>query len=1785
MDNQEIKILIVDDKSSNLHFLSKILTNRGYKVQRAISGQLALNAAIDALPDLILLDIIMPQMDGYEVCQKLKAIPQTREIPVIFLSALHEELNKVKAFAVGGVDYITKPFQAQEVLARIETQLTLQRLPKLLKEQNIQLQQEIEVRKRTESSLRESERKFRAIFNNTFQFTGLLLPDGTIIEINQTALDFGGIGQGDIAGKPFWEARWWTLSQETQNQLKHAIASAAQGEFVRYEVDVRGAGDRVATVDFSLKPVFDETGNVVLLIPEGRDITERKQTLERLELLERAIAASNNGIIISDAQVHDNPVIYVNSGFEQMTGYQCEEVLGTSCRFLQGIDTQQPALEELRRAITEGREGQFILRNYRKDGTLFWNEFWITPVRDAAGCLTNFIGVQTDITERKLAENELQIVTERLKSLLISSPAIIYSCQSSGDYRATWISDNVTSVTGYEAKEFLEDAGFWLNHIHPEDVERVLAELSHLFEKGHHSHEYRFLHKDGTYRWLYDELKLVYDEEGNAIEGVGYWVDITQRKQAEIELATAKAELERQIQRELLLSQITQEIRSSLNPEQVFQTAANQIGEAFGVNRCLIHTHIENPNPQIPLVAEYKQPGLELMLSMEIPVMGNPHAELMLAQDESVASDDVTSDPLLAAAAPLCRRMGLKSMLVVRTSYQGKPNGAIGIHQYDRFRHWTKEEIELLEAVAAQMGIAIAQANLLEQETQRRIELDRQNHQLQAEIRVRQQAESALKKSEERWQLALEGNNDGIWDWNISTGECFFSTRWKEMLGYQDAEISPLFDEWHTRIHPDDLDRVIKSLQIYLDKKSYQYLVEYQIRCADGSYKWIMVRGQALWDEAGKPVRMVGSHQDISDRKLAEERLRSQQQKLSFLVQNTPLAVIEWDTHGEIVSWNQAAEAIFGYKATEAIGKHGGQLLVPKPNREEIKRLYEQLLTGQGGFHSITENLTASGRTIICEWYNTLLLDENGAVIGLASMAVDITERQQRQLLEKTQNTVLKMVTQGRLLQDILLELTTQIDQLTPKLRSSICLASEDGKHLRSYVSPKLPEAWVKAIDPLPIGANVGSCGTAAYFAKPVIVEDIATNPLWAAFKDSALSYGFRACWSEPILSDTGKVLGTFAMYFTEARSPDKRELEVIESLARLASLIIQRKQAEAELKAQQEFLRQVIDVVPSSIFVKDKQGLILTINQAGAAIYGKTVEGMLHKPESDFNNNPAQSKEFLMNNQEVMTTLQPKIIPAEAIPNCHGETRWYKTIISPFINTDGQVRGIVGSSTDITYLKETEEELRQAKEAAEVANRAKSAFLASMSHELRTPLNAILGFSQILAHNNSLEPEQREHLGIINRSGEHLLTLINDILSMSKIEAGQVTLNENSFDLYGLLNSIEQMLQLKAQSKGLQLTFLCSNDIPQYVQTDESKLRQILINLVGNAIKFTQQGSVTLRVRLGARTWRQGEQSRISNTFPIPNSQSLLFEIEDTGQGIASSELDSLFDPFVQTRTGRESMEGTGLGLPISREFIRLMGGDITVSSQPGRGSIFSFDIKVRAVKVIDVKTSVPRQRVIGLVANQPIYRILIVEDSRVNRLLLVKLLQPLGFEVREVVDGQEAVAVWQSWQPHLILMDIQMPVMDGYEATQTIKQMPNGQETVIIALTASAFEEQREAILKAGCDDFIRKPFQEEILFAKIAEYLGVRYIYDEDSSLTLPQKLEQPLVLKAEALNAMPSQWVQQLHHAALAMDETLVIELIQQIPKAEATLAKTLTNLVDNFRLDLIVDVAQEISSMA
>lgn len=485
----------------------------------------------------------------------------------------------------------------------------------------------------------------------------------------------------------------------------------------------------------------------------------------------------------------------------------------------------------------------------------------------------------------------------------------------------------------------------------------------------------------------------------------------------------------------------------------------------------------------------------------------------------------------------------------------------------------------------------------------------------------------------------------------------------------------------------------------------------------------------------------------------------------------------------------------------------------------------------------------------------------------------------------------------------------------------------------------------------------------------------------------------------------------------------------------------------------------------------------------------------------------------------------------------------------------------------DITERRLTQVRLEASKESAEKASRAKSQFLANMSHELRTPLNAIIGFTQIMARDSSLKGENQEFVEIINQSGEHLLGLINDILEMSKIEAGLVILTENRFDLYRLLKSVETLFKLRTEAKGLQLIFVKADNVPQYIEADEIKLRQILINLLSNAVKFTQSGKIQVSVKVGL-----GEELEYDEPFQ------LWLDVEDTGAGIAESEIDRLFQPFIQTASGRQSQQGTGLGLAISRKFAHLMGGDLTVRSEAGVGTTFTLSIQTRCA-VPDAITSNPSaRRVIGLVPGQPSYRILAVDDKPNNRRLLVTLLSSLGFQVGEAANGLEAISVWEDWFPHLILMDMRMPEMDGYEATRRIKAHPKGMATPIIALTASALHEERHEMIDAGCDDCVYKPFREEELMAALVKYLHVEFVYEQTT--VAPEALSSELGLTAAAIAAvMDEAWIQSLQTAAKSCDDDQIYPLIAQIPPEYTHLTEGLTQLTEEFAFDQIVKLTR------
>ena len=399
--------------------------------------------------------------------------------------------------------------------------------------------------------------------------------------------------------------------------------------------------------------------------------------------------------------------------------------------------------------------------------------------------------------------------------------------------------------------------------------------------------------------------------------------------------------------------------------------------------------------------------------------------------------------------------------------------------------------------------------------------------------------------------------------------------------------------------------------------------------------------------------------------------------------------------------------------------------------------------------------------------------------------------------------------------------------------------------------------------------------------------------------------------------------------------------------------------------------------------------------------------------------------------------------------------------------------------------VEERTHALKLAKEAAESASRSKATFLANMSHELRTPLNAILGFAQLMLYDQDLNEQNQSDLQIICNSGHHLLTMINDILEMSKLEAGGIFLREQECDLTDIIDTAKDMLHLKALEKKLDFEVIIHPHTPRLIYTDEGKLRQILINLVGNAIKFTDLGHVYVRVF-------------------VQNNLHLYFEVEDTGSGISDSEMATLFQPFVQTDSGRRSQEGTGLGLSISYNYVHLMGGQMSVSSKVGKGSTFSFYIPLKPLESNNSESIRSSTRVVGLQSNQTDYRILIAEDTRLNRQLLTRILTPLGFEVREVNNGIEAIAVWQSWSPHLIWMDARMPMLNGSEAASAIRaieaerNIPDTERVKMIALTASLVNSEEEDLSTYGFDGFVTKPFTEDLVFEEMARHLNLQYVY---------------------------------------------------------------------------------------
>ncbi len=468
--------------------------------------------------------------------------------------------------------------------------------------------------------------------------------------------------------------------------------------------------------------------------------------------------------------------------------------------------------------------------------------------------------------------------------------------------------------------------------------------------------------------------------------------------------------------------------------------------------------------------------------------------------------------------------------------------------------------------------------------------------------------------------------------------------------------------------------------------------------------------------------------------------------------------------------------------------------------------------------------------------------------------------------------------------------------------------------------------------------------------------------------------------------------------------------------------------------------------------------------------------------------------------------------------------------------------------------------QLSEAKEAAEVANRAKSIFLANMSHELRTPLNAILGFARIMERDPLFPDSQRHNLDTVNRAGEHLLSMINDVLDMSKVEAGRMQVEPVPFDLHQLLRDLATMTSVRAEAKGLHFLLEPAAALPRYLVSDQGKLRQVLINLLGNAVKFTDQGGAALRA---------------DGVTAEDGARWLVIEVEDTGRGVPEDKLEAIFEPFIQACSSPEE-RGTGLGLAISRRLVELMGGTLELSSTLGVGSLFRLRLPLVEASPEAIPEARAPRRIVGLAPGQRAdLRVLSVEDNADNRDLLRAVLQNVGLDVREARNGAEGVEAFRQWRPHCVFMDIRMPVMDGREAVARIRRLPGGDACRIIAVSASTFLEQVERVIADGFDDFLRKPYRDLEVYRMLERHLDVRFAYEDDRDAP-PVPLP---VVDAARMAALPEAWRERFQEASLLGQLDEMERLVDALAEREPEVAAALRALVLALDLERILELLE------
>ncbi len=912
---------------------------------------------------------------------------------------------------------------------------------------------------------------------------------------------------------------------------------------------------------------------------------------------------------------------------------------------------------------------------------------------------------------------------------------------------------------------------------------------------------------------------------------------------------------------------------------------------------------------------------------------------------------------------------------------------------------------------------------------------------------------------------------------------------------------------------------------------------------------------------------------DITEQKRAENALRQSEERFRRFAEASLHGFGMCELAGQMIYLNAAAYRILEEDPGANIAAKTFYQYYMPADQERLRNEILPILLDKGQWAGEFMLVSTQGKLTPTEQSIFLIRDEQGVPLMIGNIATDITERKQAEERLLNAEKELQEVINGSPVPSFVIDRNHNLTHWNEAIERLTGFKSKD------VLGAPYPSQQLYG--------NVRPCMADVLLDSKM--EEMDRLYAGKYQKSEALENTFQATDYFPTLGERGKWLTFSASLLKDAQG------SVIGAIETLVD-ITDRKQAEERLLNAQTELSEVINGSPIPTFVIDTNHIVTHWNEAAEKITGYKTKDVLGTayPWKAFYDHPRPCMADLLldsASEEIDRLYVGKYKKSEILENTFEATdffppvgkdgKWLTFTASLLKDAQGNVIGAIETLEDVTNRVLAEKEVKQYQDhleelvedrtreleasrkealqlmqeanvqkqrteeamlAAETANRAKSIFLANMSHELRTPLTAVLGFTQLLYDDSTLGEHQRENLEIVHRSGEHLLELINDILDISKIEAGRIGVQETVFDLRHVLETIEEMMRIRANAKGVQFLLQCDLDLPRYVRTDAKKLRQILINLAGNAVKYTQEGNVVLRVR-------QDGQENV-----------LYCEVEDTGSGIQADDLPKLFDRFIQVG---QSHEGVGLGLYISRKLVELLGGRISVESTWGKGSKFFFHIHCKPCLSYESEHRRAKQKVLGLAPGQRAPRVLIAEDKLETRIFVTRILETAGFQVIQAENGQEAITQFETNQPDLILMDMRMPVLDGYGAMRQIKSTERGKTTPIIAVTASAFDEERAKIISAGADDYLGKPIQVEELFDKIQAHLGIVYTYaDAQPSATFDGTTR-----LGEMVARLPESMVANLTAAISTLDIDQFKALLPEVSSYDSALSEQLKKMAE------------------